>query len=596
MIKNAIYNSKSLFLLTLVVIFGFSGFALANQGDIDKDGYANLMDLSLFADQWLETGCSSDPASNWCDGADINHSGNVDFNDFALFAQNWSPTAPIWSEEFDGTTVDTSKWTILNEADGSDSWYLPANVTVSGGTLKIANKEESAPNGGHWTGGHIDATYYHPQYKYLVARVRHSAPDIYIWATWWTVGWTGSTWQWPPEMDICEVQGGPGKSPGQTYWYNYAGIIGDSGNTNTYNGTINTGMDESQWHTYGMYWNATSTPIFYVDGVISGSPVSPYEGDHGSLMAAKLKLNSSPNSQNRVHNCPLGNMEVDYVRVYDLPPAQTVTQHLALNKPVTVSSAKYSGGAGERAVDESSSATRWESNWYDPQWIRVDLQATCSITQVKINWQHAAGRDYKIQVSDEPNGPWTDCVSVTYNYVTGWRTYDFLPAKTGRYIQLLGTVRTTAYGYSLYDMQVNGTVIDPNHPDPPARTNLALGKTATCSSVESGLYTADKAFDGNLTSRWSSGFSDPQWICVDLGATYNIDTVKLYWQTSAGKTYTIDTADNPAGPWTTRASVVNGTYGLKIHEFAPVSCRYVRMYGTARTWVYGYSLYEMEVY
>ena len=71
MIKNAIYNSKSLFLLTLAVIFGFSGFALANQGDIDRDGYANLIDLSLFAEQWLETGCSSDPNSNWCEGATL---------------------------------------------------------------------------------------------------------------------------------------------------------------------------------------------------------------------------------------------------------------------------------------------------------------------------------------------------------------------------------------------------------------------------------------------------------------------------------------------------------------------------------------------
>ncbi len=581
--KKSISDSKSLFLLILVVIFGFSGFALAIPGDLNGDDYVNLTDLSLFADQWLADDCIS---PDWCDGTDINHSGNVDFNDFAFLAQNWMTTAFIWSDEFNGTTVDLSKWVILNEADGADSWYLPANVTVSGGTLKIANKEESAPNGGHWTGGHIDALY-HPQYKYLEARVRHSAPDIYIWATWWTVGWTGSTWVWPPEMDICEVQGGPGKSPGQTYWYNYAG----SGNIN--DSSVNTGLDESQWHTYGVYWNATNAPVFYVDRIISGAPVSPCEGN---LMAAKLKLTSSPNSGDRVHGCPLGNMEVDYVRVYDAPPAQPApTQHLALNKPVTTSSAKNSGGAAERAVDESSSVTRWESNWYDPQWIRVDLQATCSITQVKLNWQYAAGRNYKIQVSDEPNGPWTDCISVT-NYTYGWLTHNFA-AKTGRYIQLLGTARTTAYGYSLYDMQVYGTVIDPNPPAPPTRTNLALGKTATCSSSESGSYPASMAVDGNLATRWSSLFSDPQWICVDLGATYTIDTVKLYWETSAGKEYTIQTApaDSP-NSWTTRATVINGSYGLKIHEFTPVSCRYVRMYGTVRTWQYGYSLYEMEVY
>jgi hypothetical protein len=438
--KKSISDSKSLFLLILVVILGFSGFALAIQGDMDGDGYVNLADLSLFTGQWLADDCAS---FNWCEGADINHSNNVDFSDFAFFAQNWSPATPIWSDEFDGTTLDTSKWTILNEADGSDSWYRPENVAVSDGTLKIYNKEELY-GARHWTGGHIDATYYHPQYKYLVARVKHSAADTYIWATWWTVGWQGGTWKWPPEMDICEFQGGPGKSPGQWYHWDYAG----SGHQYAGNASE---KNETEWHTYGAYWTADDACLFYVDGVLSSAPVGPAEGN---LMAAKLKLTSSPNSMNRYSGCLLGTMEVDYVRVYDLPPAQPApTQHLALNKPVTVSSAKNSGGAAKRAVDESSSVTRWESNWSDPQWIRVDLQATCSITQVKLNWQHAAGKNYKIQVADSPSGPWTDCISITNNYTTGWLTHNFA-AKTGRYIQLLGTARTTTYGYSLYDMQV----------------------------------------------------------------------------------------------------------------------------------------------
>jgi hypothetical protein len=137
MMKKAISDSKSLFLLILVVIFGFSGFALAIPGDLDENDYVNLADLELFTIQWLADDCAS---FNWCEGADINHSNNVDFSDFAFFAQNWSPATPIWSDEFDGTTLDTSKWTILNEADGSDSWYRPENVAVSDGTLKIYNK------------------------------------------------------------------------------------------------------------------------------------------------------------------------------------------------------------------------------------------------------------------------------------------------------------------------------------------------------------------------------------------------------------------------------------------------------------------------
>ena len=87
--KKSIYNSKSLFLLILVVIFGFSGFVLANQGDLSGDGCANLTDFSLFAEQWLANNCIF---NDWCEGADINYGGNVDFTDFAFFAENWLVT------------------------------------------------------------------------------------------------------------------------------------------------------------------------------------------------------------------------------------------------------------------------------------------------------------------------------------------------------------------------------------------------------------------------------------------------------------------------------------------------------------------------
>src|SRR5438552_3833317 len=107
-------------------------------------------------------------------------------------------TAPaatlLWSDEFNGTSIDTTKWNIYDKADGTDAWYKPSNLVVSGGLLQIYNFEELY-NSKHWTGGGIESKYF-PQYKYLEARIKHSAPDTYIWATWWTVGWNGSL-VWP---------------------------------------------------------------------------------------------------------------------------------------------------------------------------------------------------------------------------------------------------------------------------------------------------------------------------------------------------------------------------------------------------------------
>lgn len=37
-----------------------------------------------------------------------------------------------------------------------------------------------------------------------------------------------------------------------------------------------------------------------------------------------------------------------------------------------------------------------------------------------------------------------------------------------------------------------------------------------------GLYPASNAVDGDLTTRWSSAFDDPQWITIDLGSVRDL--------------------------------------------------------------------------
>ena len=58
-------------------------------------------------------------------------------------------------------------------------------------------------------------------------------------------------------------------------------------------------------------------------------------------------------------------------------------------------------------------------------------------------------------------------------------------------------------------------------------TNLALNKTATASSTENAGTPAADAVDGNTGTRWSSAFSDPQWLEVDLGSSQAICQVTL---------------------------------------------------------------------
>ncbi len=124
--------------------------------------------------------------------------------------------------------------------------------------------------------------------------------------------------------------------------------------------------------------------------------------------------------------------------------------------------------------------------------------------------------------------------------------------------------------------------------------NLALNKTAFESSHE-GAYTAQNAFDGNSGTRWSSEFSDPQWIYVDLGSEKNVSRVKLSWEAAYAKAYIIQVS-NDAQEWDDVYSTTTGDGATDDITFETKSARYVRMYGTQRSTPYGYSLWEFEVY
>jgi len=126
-------------------------------------------------------------------------------------------------------------------------------------------------------------------------------------------------------------------------------------------------------------------------------------------------------------------------------------------------------------------------------------------------------------------------------------------------------------------------------------TNIALNKPATASSIENAGTPASAAVDGSTTTRWSSVFSDPQWIRVDLGATTSICRVRLNWEAAYGKSYQIQTSPD-GNTWTNIYTTTTGDGGIDDLTGLSGSGRYVRMNGTVRGTPYGYSLWEFEIY
>jgi hypothetical protein len=123
--------------------------------------------------------------------------------------------------------------------------------------------------------------------------------------------------------------------------------------------------------------------------------------------------------------------------------------------------------------------------------------------------------------------------------------------------------------------------------------NLALHQPVTASSVADGSP-ASYAVDGDPTTRWSSAYTDSEWISVDLGSMHSLTGVKLLWESAYAKAYKIQVSSDGAS-WTDAYSTTSGGGGT---ESIPImkSGRYVRMLGVQRATTYGYSLWEFEVY
>ncbi|KAB8141095.1 discoidin domain-containing protein [Chloroflexia bacterium SDU3-3] len=287
------------------------------------------------------------------------------------------------------------------------------------------------------------------------------------------------------------------------------------------------------------------------------------------------------------------------------PSAAAQSTNLALNRPVTVSSSENAGAFPASAAVDGNTGTRWSSAFSDPQWLQIDLGSTQNIGRVVLRWEAAYASAYQVQVSNDA-ASWSTIASVSGG---DGGVDDLAITGIGRYVRVYTTSRATAYGASLWEVEIYGAATPtatPTATPPPTATpaptcgsaNLAQGHAAQASSSEAGTYPASAAFDGSATTRWSSTFSDPQWLQVDLGSAQPICRVRLSWEAAYGKAYQIQTS-NDAATWTTIASVSGGDGGVDDLAITGTG-RYVRMYGTQRTTIdgaqYGYSLWEFEVY
>ncbi len=249
-------------------------------------------------------------------------------------------------------------------------------------------------------------------------------------------------------------------------------------------------------------------------------------------------------------------------------------------RTATASSQENASLSADKAIDGNLS-TRWSSSFSDNQWLRIDLGSRQAVERVTLHWEGAYATSYKIQVADNPDGPWTDVYSTT----AGDGGVDTISGITSiaRYVRMLGLKRATPYGFSLWEFTVE------------SRNQLPVSG-AVASSEESASLSASKAVDDRVDTRWSSGFSDNQWLRLDLGARRTVDRVRLFWESAYASEYKLQIADAADGPWTTISNQTGADGGFDNLTGLSGTGRYLRILGVKRATSYGISLWEVDVF
>jgi hypothetical protein len=124
-------------------------------------------------------------------------------------------------------------------------------------------------------------------------------------------------------------------------------------------------------------------------------------------------------------------------------------------------------------------------------------------------------------------------------------------------------------------------------------SDVAKGRRVVASSSSHG-EPADIA-DGDETSRWSSAYTDAEWIYVDLGETVVVNGVGLNWENAYAAEFRVQVSGD-AREWRTVVADGRGKPGRQDVFFDEERARYVRLEGVKRATGYGYSLYEMKIY
>ncbi|HVS91195.1 MAG TPA: glycoside hydrolase family 16 protein [Mucilaginibacter sp.] len=165
----------------------------------------------------------------------------------------------VWSDEFNGTSVDTSKWVFEKGGGGWGNneleYYQANNATVENGNLVITAKRETVGSNNYTSTRMNTLGKFTQAYGRIEARIKMPV-GMGTWPAFWMLGANIGTVSWPTcgEIDIMEHINADSLIHGSLHW--------NGGNTSQ-----QITSTPSQYHIYAVEWNLTQIR-FYVDNTL----------------------------------------------------------------------------------------------------------------------------------------------------------------------------------------------------------------------------------------------------------------------------------------------------------------------------------------
>ena len=193
----------------------------------------------------------------------------------------------LWHDEFDGETIDTSKWT-FEIGTGASGWgnneweyYTDRkeNAYVKDGVLHIRAQKEDY-EGQKYTSARM-LTKGKFAFKYGTVEARIALPTGKgIWPAFWMLGENFDTVGWPAcgEIDIIEAVNSENKIYGTNHWANGAEYATYGNNTGNYRDQ-KIELNITQFHTYKFTWDEKYIRMFVDDFMYHEILIENNEGD-----------------------------------------------------------------------------------------------------------------------------------------------------------------------------------------------------------------------------------------------------------------------------------------------------------------------------